>query len=770
MKSDYCSLGFADTVLLNGYVYSIDLNGKEITAQAVAIKEGKIVFCGADECAKGYIGPDTYVINLEGKMVLPGFADVHTHIQAMTSAIFGLNLYQFATKAEYLDAVIRWRREHPDCEYITGNGWNLTNLENKYPTKEELDSVCTDIPVAFFDSTHHVLWANSKALENANITKDTPDPLGGVIERNSFTGEPTGIFFEDAATSMVMKEFPDFEIFQYKVAIQAYQKMANAYGITLSQDCYLIPGSNAIEAYKELAKEGLLTMWIRGTYGVHPAVVGNHYKAQEDAAKDFDEFIDYITERRSQDKVGDLFQMNAAKLFEDGGGYTSCLKEPFEGTDDDCGKAIWSDEQLKIICEKLEKAGFQIHVHAMGDNATAKVLDAFEFAKNNGKKAKRNIIAHLMLVDETDMQRMANMEVLGAIQPFWMCRDDYYINRMYFSVLGEDRTNKLYPMKSLVEKGVIVASSSDWPVTSPNSPLTAIQCGVTRTIPYDNPDIPFMNLAKNPEYRYPLGPKDNPEKECVDLKTMIKSTTINGAYATFLEDITGTIEAGKSADLVIIEKNLFAVPKKDIAKTNIMMTFFQGREVYRTKGVTVSNHNIVIYKSESMFKGEQKPYLIVKEGTKVFELEDALNPPMEGSFEILYEGDIVKKNCQIPVNESMTVVSVSCDGTETIYSISIKKSKIKNYFIINDVSREGCVISLEKSVPGLTENDVYIMKSSNKVCATTTSVITSDGGKIYSVTADDWKIKKGLVSGEMYEIYVYSDTYDFNIPQTMIIP
>lgn len=679
----------ADVVLLGGRVYSVDQSGQETHARAVAIRGGKILCCGTDEEAARFIGPQTKRIDLGGKMVLPGFADVHNHPQAMATAIFALDLYPYAGKEEYLEAVALWKAENPDCRYIMGNGWSLPNLENRYPNKRELDAVCPDIPAALFDTSHHVLWANSKAMENANITKETPDPPGGVIGRNE-AGEPTGIFSEDAAISLIINAFPDFDVSQYKIAIQEYQRMSNSYGITLAQDCLLIPGSNAIEAYKELAREGLLTMRFRGTYAASPAVGGGRYKGAEEASAEFDRFIAGVVDRRKQDRVDDLFQINAIKLFEDGGGPTSYLKEPFEGTAD-CGQPIWPEEQLNLICEKAEKAGFQIHVHAMGDGAVSKTLDAFSHARDQGGPGRRNAIAHLMLTDDGDMRRMAELEVIGAVQPFWMCRDDYY-SRMYFPYLGEERTNRFYPMKSLVENGVVAASGSDWPVTSPNDPLIAIQCGVTRTTPYDHPDLPMLNLEKNPEYRFPLGPAENPTRECVDLKTMIQTITVNGAYAVFLEDVTGTIEPGKSADLVVLDRDLFHVPGKDIAKANVLMTLFRGEIVYEAEAAT-------------------GPGLRENPGQK----------------------------------------------------------KIPNEFSVVGCTREGCRLALKIPVEGITKDDVYLLRKSNKISATTVSAVSEDGGKTYTVIADDWILQKNLAPGEEYEIYLYGDGYEFTETKTIVV-
>jgi hypothetical protein len=570
---------YADTIFQHGVVYTVNLEGQENIYQAVAILDGKIQFCGSDEESQRFVGPATIIHDLDGKMMLPGFCDAHNHNQAMVSMLFALDLSPYATIQEYQSAIAAWRVTHPDCTYITGNGWSLPHLGNVPPRKEDLDVVCSDIPLAFFDTTHHVLWANSIAIKNSGVKAGDRNPPGGVIDMDSVTGEPTGIFSEDAAIGLIMSKFPDFEVEQYEIALCAYQEMVNSFGITMAHDCMLLPGTNAIEAYQQLALENRLTLRARGTYTAAPAVIGSEYKYGSAADKDLTDFINFCTLRREHDHIGDLFQVNTIKLFEDGGGPTTFLKEPYEGTEE-LGETVWPDNQLAMICEKARKAGFQIHVHAMGDGAIAKTLDAFEFAGRLAGRGNRDVITHLMLVDKPDMKRMAQQGVIGVVQPYWMCRDEYY-SRMYFPLLGEERTNLFYPMKSLVEAGMVVASSSDWPVTMPNMPLHGIQTGITRQIPYDNPEIPIPNLAKNPEYRYPLGPIENPLQECVDFKTMVQSFTINGAFSLFAESVTGSIEIGKSADLVVIDRNLLDVTANEISHANVVMTIFRGETVYQ---------------------------------------------------------------------------------------------------------------------------------------------------------------------------------------------
>lgn len=760
---------YADKIFQNGMVYSVDLDGTEHMYQAVGTQGGNILFCGSNEEAIKYTGPETIIYELDGKMVLPGFCDAHNHNQAMVSMIFALDLSRCSTKEEYLEAIADWRATNPECAYITGNGWSLPLLGNVAPRKEDLDAVCADIPLAFFDTTHHVLWANTVAIKNAGIHAGDKNPPGGVIEQDPTTGEPTGIFSEDAAIGLVMSKFPDFDIEQYKIALCAYQEMANAYGITMAQDCMLLPGSNAIEAYHQLATENKLTLRARGTYTAAPSVDGSEYNTLEVANKEITEFIRYCVLRRDLDYVGDLFQVNAIKLFEDGGGPTTYLKEPYEGSDY-IGETVWPDDQLEIICEKARCAGFQIHVHAMGDGATSKTLDAFDATCRKAGAGNRDIITHLMLVDGKDINRMASQGVVAVVQPYWMCRDEYY-SRMYFPLMGEERTNRFYPMKSLVDAGVLVAGSSDWPVTMPNMPLHAIQTGITRVIPYDNPAIQIPNLNRNPEYRYPLGPSDHPLNECTDFKTMVQSFTINGAYALFAETITGSIEPGKSADLVVLDRNLLEVQSREISHASVLMTIFRGETVYQYEGIFVADRQVVPEKHEPLFPGDPTPCkLIVTQGTDVRSLWKALIPPLGGSIHIIKGDEVVNQNSDSLVEDSIIVSVNHPEEMGAKYAIEMIEEKEVNSFKIQSITTSGCRLRLEKKVPNLSEREIFVINLKNKVSAEIVSITTSDGGLHYDIQAVDRIGGNGLEVETEYGVFLYDEKYVFeDSPQKSII-
>ena len=537
----------ADIVFTNGVIYTVDsLNSK---AEALAIKDGKFVIVGDNEGVKGYIGDKTKIIDLEGKMILPGFVDAHCHPISSYRYFYELNLYGLRTAQEIQKVITEYLIDHPDAKYIKGRGWSNTDFPKTGPDKKIIDEIVKDIPVSFSSEDGHSKWVNSKTLELAGITRETQNPQGGIIERYPVTNEPNGTLRENAA-DLVSDIFPVYSVEELTKGLEAYQKMVLAFGITTAHDAYLDAGSNETEAYRNLESNKIIKMRFRASLYIDPE-------------KGVDQIQSLIDERNKN--KGSLFQTNSAKIFIDGvvEGSTAYLKEPYQHLPDSYGELLWNLDKLNNICSELDKNNFQIHVHAIGDAATSVTLDAFEFAElQNGKRDSRNSITHLQLVDQSDIKRFKDLTVVALPQPYWFIKDDYYYN-IQVPYLGQERADKEYPMKSFFDEGVVVASSSDYPVTIPCNPLEAIQYGISRS---------ELNTTDSTEILWP--------EERVTLEQMIRSFTINGAYANFLEKETGSIEVGKKADLIVLDKNLFEIPVTEISKSKVLMTLFEGKGVF----------------------------------------------------------------------------------------------------------------------------------------------------------------------------------------------
>jgi len=533
-------------VFKNGSIYTVDNNLS--WAQAIAINNNRIEFVGSDEAVEAFIGPETAVIDLEGKMVLPGFVDAHAHPSHAMDLVGNISLYAEDSLEDYVHVISDFVKTHPEREFYRGSGWADTFFSNLGPEKDALDPILPDRPIALVSYDGHSMWVNSVTLERANISKDTPDPDGGRIERNPETGEPTGTLRE-TAFKLIEDVIPEHSREERKNALIEYQKMAARAGITLVHDAML--DAETTTAFNELAEAGQLTMRFRGSITF-------------EADQDIQPQVKLMLAER-EENIHPYFQTLSAKIFVDGviEGGTAYLLEPYAHQPEFRGEPIWDPELLKETCNALENEKIQIHLHVIGDAAARITLDALEYAREiHGERDSRHSVTHLHLVDPADIHRFKDLEIVGLPQPFWFKVDDYY-DELALPYLGQERADKQYPMQSLIESGVIMASGSDFPVTIPFDPVIAIQTGVTR------------NSVESSETRV-LWPEERSS-----LEDLIRSFTYNGAYANFLENEIGSLEAGKKADLVVLDKNLFEIPQEEIASTKVLLTLVDGNVVFQ---------------------------------------------------------------------------------------------------------------------------------------------------------------------------------------------
>jgi len=541
-------------ILKNGLVYTVDKN--RTWAQAVAIAGDQIVFVGSNEGVESYLGSKTVVIDLGGKMVLPGFVDAHAHPSHAMDFVGNISLYLLDSLEKYEKAIAEFVESRPDAEFYRGGGWADTFFPNLGPTKEILDAIIPDRPIAIVSYDGHSMWVNSVTLERARITKDTPDPDGGRIERDPETGQPSGTLRE-TAFKLIESVIPDHSMEERKKALLAYQEMANRAGITMSHDAML--DAQAIAAFNALAEEDRLKMRFRGAITLEP---DQGIKQQ----------IETVLEERSKNTHPN-FQTHAAKIFVDGvvEGGTAYLLDPYEHKPEFRGEPIWDPEALKDACVALDAENLQIHFHVIGDAAARITLDALESVyKTNGGRDSRHLITHLQLVEPEDIERFKQLGVIAVPQPFWFKIDDYD-TELALPYLGKERAAKQYPMQSFIDAGVIMASASDFPVTIPFDPLIAIQIGTTR--------LGIVETAE--EVLFP--------EERASLEDLITSFTYNGAYANFLENETGSIEVGKQADIIVLDQNLFDIPTKEISKAKVLLTLVDGVEVFRDSDLEALN-------------------------------------------------------------------------------------------------------------------------------------------------------------------------------------
>ncbi|MDD2215952.1 MAG: amidohydrolase [Eubacteriales bacterium] len=537
----------ADTVII-GNIYTA--NCEEDTVSALAIKDGVYVYVGDEEGVQEYIGDETEVITLEEGMAMPSFTDGHVHgSMGGVSSLFEVNLYEATTVEEYIDMIGDFIKTHPDLTFIRGGGWYNGYFPNGLPTAEMLDVIDTDLPIALSPMDCHSYWVNSKAMELMGVDANTPDIQGGVIERDS-KGNPVGCFRENAM-ELVSSIIPEYSVEEYKAGILAWQDEAMSYGITTYWDPS-IDNSNVLQAYKELEEEGNLKIRV---YGGYPINCG------EDALDEVDKCKTLIEET-----AGGNFSINAIKIFNDGvvEGKTGYLLEDYADTPGFRSEPLWDQDSLNQLFVKADSLGITIHTHAIVDGANRMIVDACEYAyKQHGDKGNRHAITHLQLMHPQDIARMAQLNMIASVQPYWQYKEEGLFYEIEIPYLGEERANSTYPMKSFFDSGVVVSSSSDYPVSQPPKPLKAIQIGTTRCSVSGDPDT-----IKNPDER-------------VTVKQMISSFTINGAYQLFSEDIFGSVEVGKSADLIILDKNILEIDPVKIGSVDVVRTLLEGETIYK---------------------------------------------------------------------------------------------------------------------------------------------------------------------------------------------
>lgn len=546
----------ADLVLYNGHVQTM-VSESEV-ASAIAIAGNKIVYVGDDSGIDAFVGDTTQVIDLDGKFVSPGFIDGHIHAPGnWFTKLYQIDLTGLSANEEYLEAIRSFVEAHPDEEGYIGspfmlNAYQLPDGSNPGPSKEDLDAICPDKPILIHDVSYHAAWVNSKAFEMAGVTADTPDPEGGLFYRNE-KGEPSGCV-SDAAKGIVFAIMPDtMTNDNLEQAMYKFMEEANSYGITgitnITQG-----GLDIIDMYHKVEREGNLTLRMR----VVPTMK---------EGRTYDEVLSTI--KSYNDSATDMISSNTVKIFYDGVTErgTAVFLEPYlESTglgDHWCGEPIWSQEDFTRLVHDFDAEGVQVHVHAMGDGAVHGTIDAFEEARaTNGERDARHTITHVCAITDEDIQRMADLDVVANLQFLMMYHDDLMdLERAY---VGDERAMAMYRTKHMAEAGICISGSSDAPVI-PFVPLDAIEAGVTRNSPY--PEEEDTDMTRWPE-------------QGLTAYQLLEAYTKNDAYQNFMDDIIGTVEVGKFADLVVLDTNILEADAKAISDARVIYTISDGRIVY----------------------------------------------------------------------------------------------------------------------------------------------------------------------------------------------
>ena len=537
--------GRAADLIVIGDIYTMDAAAPK--AEAIAVAGGRLVFVGDARRARALLRRGGRTIKLApGQSVLPGFVDSHVHMLegGLQQNDCPIQPPEPKSKAELAAKIEACAAAQPEKTWLIGNGWPAALFDKLGPLKEELDALVPDRPAVIYEDSGHSAWLNSAALLAADIGPDTPDPQNGRIERQPGSRDPSGTLREQPAMDLVMDHIPPRTDEEYAAALAVGQRELHKVGITLVQDAQVEP--RFLAAYHAAEMSGVLTMKVVAAQETHPLGPTSQ--------------VDELIALRERFSAGRL-TASSAKIFLDGQieGRTAALLEPYEGSDDS-GTPNWSASALTEIALRLDAAGFQIHMHDIGDRAIREGLDALAAVRAaNGPSDLRHHIAHLQLVDPADIPRFAELGVFANFQPFWMFRDSSF--EAVEPLIGPERAERLYEIRSFEQAGTRIVAGSDWPVSDPN-PLLAIQVGMTRRDPMDA-DAPVWNPAQR-----------------VSLDTLLRAYTIEGATLNHRERDTGSLEVGKAADFIILDRDLFATPPEDIGDTRVLKTFVDGVQVH----------------------------------------------------------------------------------------------------------------------------------------------------------------------------------------------
>jgi predicted amidohydrolase YtcJ len=536
----------ADLALVGGRVHPVAAGLAD--AEALALAAGRIVAVGSAREIAELIGPATEVIELEGRLVLPGFQDAHIHLAGSGLELLQCDLSASASPEEHLRTVRRYAAAHPDEEWIVGGGWSMDDFGGPMPTRQLLDEAVPGRAVALTTRDAHSLWASTRAFELAGIGADTPDPPGGVIEREP-DGTPAGTVHE-RALRLFEEVLPEPSQADRDAGFRRAQALMLSLGITACQEANAWPA--IVETYERAAERGELTLRLEGNLAWDPE------RGPEQLAE--------LVERRAASRRGRM-RMRGAKLFQDGvmENFTAGMLEPYLGPDglptDNTGLSLYEPDELRRIVSALDAEGFQVHVHALGERAVREALDAIEAARRvNGAHDARHHLAHLQVVHPDDLPRFARLGVVANVTPYWAVLSGY-VDDLTLPFISEEAGRRMYPFASLWRAGARLAFGSDWSVSTPD-PLLQLEVAVERRLPEEPDAEPFL-----PDER-------------LDLRTAIAAQTLGSAYVNGLDPLTGTIEPGKLADLVVLRDDILAPEGPSPAETKVVLTLLEGEIVH----------------------------------------------------------------------------------------------------------------------------------------------------------------------------------------------
>ncbi|HWN76215.1 MAG TPA: amidohydrolase, partial [Candidatus Udaeobacter sp.] len=539
------SVAPAEILIVHAKVYTLD--PQKPWAQAVAIRHGKIQAVGRDEEVERFRGIGTKRIDAGGKLVLPGFTDCHIHFLDGSLSLGRVNLEGAKDPADIQQRLKAYAVQHPGDDWMLGRGWNYAMFgAAALPDKKYLDELFPARPVFLEGYDGHTYWANSKAMALAGIGKETPDPANGVIVRDPQTGEPTGALKESAA-ELVAKVIPKPNRETKLRALRSGLKWANQNGLTRVHSA----GGDfpELDLFDELRQEKQLSIRFYIAYFQDPPELRQQdIEAMETARKKYhDDWID----------------TGAVKFMVDGvvESHTAAFLEPYSDDSSTSGPLFWDRAKYQSAVAEMDKRGFQIFTHAIGDNGIRTALDAYESAeKSDHTKDRRNRIEHIEDINAADIPRFGRLGVIASMQPLHSYPDSDTLD-VWARNVGPERATRAWVWKSIFDAGGRYAFGSDWPVVTLN-PWEGIRTAVTRQTAEGTPKEGFV-----PSQR-------------LTVAQAVEGYTLGAAFAGHREKTEGSLVAGKAADVIIIDRNIFEIDPHTIGDTKVVTTIVGGKIVY----------------------------------------------------------------------------------------------------------------------------------------------------------------------------------------------
>jgi predicted amidohydrolase YtcJ len=550
----------AELVLVNGKIRT-PAHPSGFT-QAAAVSGGVITALCQDDEIRDFIGPSTRVVDLRGRLAIPAFGDAHVHPVQGGLESLRCDLARFKSRPEYLAAIADYSERQPRSAWVLGGGWSMPAFPGGTPTAADLDAVTGGRPAFLPNRDHHSAWVNSAALAIADVTKATPDPADGRIERDG-QGNPTGALHE-GAMRIVADYVPSPSQAELTTALLAAQRHLHSLGITSIQDACVgdageISIPDTFAAYRSAAADRLLTCRVTGALWW-------------DRLRGLHQF-DTLQARREEADGGGYFRATSVKLMLDGvcETFTAAMGTPYlDGHGHATGHAgslFIEPDELTEAAGKLADLGFQMHFHAIGDRAVKAALDALAALPAAQRISGRHHIAHLQFINPADLERFAKLGVTGNFQPLWACKDAQN-DKLTLPFVGLERANWQYRIGSLLRLGTRVAFGSDWPVSSAD-PLQELHVAVNRVL------SARLGQPGTDETTMPLLPA-----EAIGVDTAVGAFTSGVAYVNHEDDVAGTLEPGKFADFAVLDQDLYAIPANAIGDTSVAMTIASGQVVH----------------------------------------------------------------------------------------------------------------------------------------------------------------------------------------------